>query len=115
MSWDDDGAVALFGGVGYSDRTKDTEGFSSPNACAYCGSDVLLPASLFRVTNLNWMGDVNADTEREWVDYDTDALIDAMLQANTRPTRHCTTAVTNSRYPIPRVVRPWRKRFLWRT
>ncbi len=83
VSWDDDGAVALFGGVGYSDRTKDTEGFSSPNACAYCGSDVLLPASLFRVTNFNWMGDVNADTEREWVDYDTDALIDAMIQANT--------------------------------
>ena len=83
VSWDDDGAVALFGGVGYSDRTKDTEGFSSPNACAYCGSDVILPASLFRVTHFNWMGDVNADTEREWVDYDTDALIDAMLVANT--------------------------------
>ena len=83
VSWNDDGAVALFGGVGYSDRTKDTEGFSSPNACAYCGSDVILPASLFRVTNFNFMGDVNADTEREWVDYDTDALIDAMLQANT--------------------------------
>jgi iron complex outermembrane receptor protein len=83
VSWNDDGAVALFGGVGYSDRTKDTEGFSSPNACAYCGSDVLLPASLFRVTNFNWMGDVNADTEREWVDYDTDALIAAMIEANT--------------------------------
>src|SRR3954469_17489483 len=83
VSWDDDGAIALFGGVGYSDRTKDTEGFTSPNACAYCGSDVILPASLFHVTNFNWMGDVNADTEREWVDYDTDALIDAMLQANT--------------------------------
>ena len=83
VSWDDDGAVALFGGVGYSDRTKDTEGFSSPNACAYCGSDVILPASLFHVTHFNWMGNVNADTEREWVDYDTDALIDAMLQANT--------------------------------
>jgi iron complex outermembrane receptor protein len=83
VSWDNDGAVALFGGVGYSDRTKDTEGFTSPNACAYCGSDVILPASLFRVTHLNWMGNVNADTEREWVDYDTDALIAAMIQANT--------------------------------
>src|SRR4051812_45439608 len=83
VSWDDDGAVSLFGGVGYSDRTKDTEGFSSPNACAYCGSDVILPASLFRVTHFDFMGDVSADTEREWVDYDTDALIDAMLQANT--------------------------------
>jgi iron complex outermembrane recepter protein len=83
VSWDDDGAVALFGGLGYSDRTKDTEGFSTPNACAYCGSDVILPASLFRVTHYDWMGDVNADTERQWVDYDTDALIAAMIEANT--------------------------------
>jgi iron complex outermembrane receptor protein len=82
-SWDNDGSVALFGGVGYSDRTKDTEGFSSPNACAYCGSDVILPASLFHVTHFNWMGDVGAHTEREWVDYNTDALVAAMLQANT--------------------------------
>jgi TonB-dependent receptor len=81
-SWDA-GAVSLYGGIGYSDRTKDTEGFSSPNACAYCGSDVLLPASLFRVTDFNFMGNVGANTVREWVDYDTDALVDAMLLANT--------------------------------
>jgi iron complex outermembrane receptor protein len=82
-SWDDGGAVALYGGLGYSDRTKDTEGFSIPNACAYCGSDVLLPPELFRVTDFNFMADVGADTEREWVDYDTNALVDAMLLANT--------------------------------
>jgi len=83
MSWDDDGAVAFFGGVGYSDRTKDTDGFSSPNACAYCGSDVLLPASLFHVTHFDFMGDIGASTERQWVDYNTDALVDAMILANT--------------------------------
>jgi iron complex outermembrane receptor protein len=83
LSWDDDGAIAFFGGVGYSDRTKDTDGFTSPNACAYCGSDVILPASLFRVTHFNFMGDIGANTEREWVDYDTDALVDAMILANT--------------------------------
>jgi iron complex outermembrane recepter protein len=83
VSWDNDGAVTLFGGVGYSDRTKDTDGFSTPNGCAYCGSDVILPSSLFRVTHFNFMGDVDANTEREWVDYDTDALVDAMLLANT--------------------------------
>jgi iron complex outermembrane receptor protein len=83
LSWDDDGAVAFFGGVGYSDRTKDTDGFTSPNPCAYCGSDVILPASLFRVTDFNFMGDVGANTVREWVDYDTDALVEAMLLANT--------------------------------
>jgi iron complex outermembrane receptor protein len=83
LSWDDDGAVALFGGAGYSDRTKDTNGFTSKNPCAYCGSDVILPASLFHVTHFDFMGDVGANTEREWVDYDTDALVDAMLAANT--------------------------------
>lgn len=83
LSWDDDGAVAFFGGLGYSDRTKDTDGFTSANPCAYCGSDVLMPASLFRPTHFNFMGDINANTEREWVDYDTNALVDAMLAANT--------------------------------
>ena len=83
VSWEDDGAVAVYGGVGYSDRTKDTEGYSSPNACAYCGSDVLLPPELFRVTDFNFMSGVGGNTEREWVDYDTNALVDAMLLANT--------------------------------
>jgi iron complex outermembrane recepter protein len=82
-SWDDEGAVALFGGVGYSDRKKETHGFASPNACAYCGSDVIMPASLFHPTHFDFMGDIGANTEREWVDYDTDALVDAMLAANT--------------------------------
>jgi TonB-dependent receptor len=81
-SWDTGGAVVVYGGLGYSDRTKDTEGFSSPNVCAYCGSDVLLPPELFRVTDFNFMEDVAADTEREWVDYDTDALVEAMLLLN---------------------------------
>jgi iron complex outermembrane receptor protein len=83
LAWDNEGPVGFFGGVGYSDRTKETDGFTSPNPCAYCGSDVLLPASLFRVTDFDFMSDVGANTEREWVDYDTDALVDAMLLANT--------------------------------
>jgi TonB-dependent receptor len=83
LAWNDDGAVGLFGGVGYSDRTKDTDGFTSANPCAYCGSDVILPASLVRVTHFDFMSDIGANTEREWVDYDTDALVEAMLLANT--------------------------------
>jgi TonB-dependent receptor len=83
LSWDNDGAVAFFAGLGYSDRTKDTDGFTSANPCAYCGSDVILPSALFHPTHFNFMGGVNANTEREWVDYDTDALVDAMLAANT--------------------------------
>lgn len=83
LAWDDDGPVAFFGGAGYSEREKETHGFMSPNPCAYCGSDVILPASLFRVTDFDFMGDIGANTVREWVDYDTDALVDAMLQANT--------------------------------
>ena len=83
ISWDNDGAVALFGGVGYSQRTKDTGGFTSANPCAYCGSDVILPSSLFHVTHFDFMGDVGANTEREWVDYNTNELVNAMLAANT--------------------------------
>ena len=83
VSWDNEGAAAFFGGVGYSDRTKDTAGFTSANPCAYCGSDVILPSALFHPTHFNFMGGVNANTEREWVDYDTNALVDAMLVANT--------------------------------
>jgi len=49
-------AVSAFAGAGYSERTKRTTGFTEPNACAYCGSDVVLPAGLFTPTNYNFFG-----------------------------------------------------------
>jgi len=81
--WNDGGDISLFGGVGYSSRTKETEGFTEPNACAYCGSDVVLPASLFKVTDTNFFGGAAGGNTSHWVDYDTDALFAALMTLNT--------------------------------
>lgn len=86
-----DGAdVMVLGGLGYSDRTKATTGFTEPNACAYCGSDVPLPASLFTPTNFNLFGGRDGGNASNWVDYDTNALFDQLLALNATadPTAH---------------------------
>jgi TonB-dependent receptor len=79
----DGGDVILYGGLGYSDRTKATLGFTEPNPCAYCGSDVPLPASLFTPTNYNLFGGRGGGNATNWVDYSTNALFDTMLALNT--------------------------------
>ena len=81
-SWDDGGAVSAFAGVGYSERTKATTGFTEPNQCAYCGSDVVLPSNLFTPTNFNFFGGKAGGNTADWVDYDADALFQAMLGLN---------------------------------
>ena len=78
----DGGDVAVFGGFGYSDRTKSTQGFMEPNACAYCGSDVLLPASLFTPTHYNFFGGRGGGNATDWVDYNARALFDTLLGLN---------------------------------
>ncbi|HEX2584113.1 MAG TPA: TonB-dependent receptor, partial [Steroidobacteraceae bacterium] len=87
--WNDGGDISLFGGLGYSSRTKETKGYTEPNACAYCGSDVLLPASLFKPTTYNFFGGAGGNTSN-WVDYDTDALFAALQTLNTtaNPAQH---------------------------
>ena len=75
----DGGDVTVFGGFGYSDRTKATTGFTEPNACAYCGSDVLLPASLFTPTNYNFFGGRGGGNATDWVDYNANALFNTLL------------------------------------
>ena len=79
----DGGDVVVFGGLGYSDRTKATTGFTEPNACAYCGSDVPLPASLFTPTHYNIFGGRGGGNATNWVDYDTNALFNELLKLNT--------------------------------
>ena len=79
----DGGEVSVFGGFGYSERTKKTTGFTEPNACAYCGSDVLLPASLFTPTNYNFFGGRGGGNAGNWVDYNANALFDELLKLNT--------------------------------
>ncbi|WP_255586599.1 TonB-dependent receptor [Hephaestia mangrovi] len=79
-SWDG-GSITAYAGVGYSDRTKKTIGFKEPNVCAYCGSDVPLPASLFSPTNYNFFGGTGGNTD-DWVDYNTDQLFQTMIGLN---------------------------------
>lgn len=81
-SWDDGGAISAFTGVGYSERTKQTTGFTEPNQCAYCGSDVVLPSSLFTPTNFNWFGGKGGGNTSDWVDYNTSDLFQTMLGLN---------------------------------
>ena len=81
--WDDGGAISAFGGLGYSERTKTTIGFVEPNSCAYCGSDVVLPSSLFTPTNYNFFGNRVGGNTNNWVDYNAQALFNAMVAANT--------------------------------
>jgi TonB-dependent receptor len=81
-SWDDGGAISAFTGVGYSERTKQTTGFTEPNQCAYCGSDVALPSSLFTPTNFNWFGGKGGGNTSDWVDYNTSDLFQTMLGLN---------------------------------
>lgn len=81
-SWDDGGAISAFSGVGYSERTKQTTGFTEPNQCAYCGSDVALPSSLFTPTNFNWFGGKGGGNTSDWVDYNTSDLFQTMLGLN---------------------------------
>ena len=77
------GDVTVFGGAGYSERTKRTTGFTEPNACAYCGSDVVLPAVLFTPTNYNFFGGRGGGNATNWVDYNANALFDELLTLNT--------------------------------
>jgi iron complex outermembrane receptor protein len=79
----DGGDVAVYGGLGYSHRTKETTGFTEPNACAYCGSDVVLPASLFTPTNYNIFGGRGGGNATNWVDYNANALFDELVTLNT--------------------------------
>jgi iron complex outermembrane receptor protein len=78
----DGGDVIVYGGFGYSDRTKETKGLTEPNGCAYCGSDVPLPASLFTPTNYNIFGGRGGGNATNWVDYNANALFDEMLTLN---------------------------------
>jgi iron complex outermembrane receptor protein len=82
LKWDG-GDVSVFGGAGYSDRTKKTTGFTEPNACAYCGSDVVLPASSFSPTDYHFFGGRGGGNATDWVDYNARALFNELLTLNT--------------------------------
>ncbi|MBW6526487.1 TonB-dependent receptor [Sphingomonas sp. RHCKR7] len=75
-------AVTAYGGGGYSQRTKATTGYTEDNQCAYCGSDVVLPSSLFTPTDYNWFGGRAGGNTSDWVKYDTGQLYQTMFDLN---------------------------------
>lgn len=81
-SWDG-GQITAYAGLGYSDRTKTTTGYTEPNACAYCGSDVLTPASLFTPTTYNFFGGAAGGNTANWVDYNAGQLFQTLTGLNT--------------------------------
>jgi len=78
----DGGQITVYGGVGYSSRTKNTTGFTEPNACAYCGSDVLLPSSLFTPTTYNFFDGAAGGNTSNWVDYNAANLFQTVIGLN---------------------------------
>jgi TonB-dependent receptor len=75
--WAPEGNVTVYGGLASEKRTKTIITNSMPfdQQCAYCGSDRVLPESLFSNTNMNFFSSHSGDVVRDWVAYDPLALI----------------------------------------
>lgn len=84
----DGGAIVAYAGIGFEDRSKDTDAtsFNAPpvNGSSYCitGCDghIILPSSIFHATNYNLLAGEGGDIVRDWIDYDTKDLIAALKQ-----------------------------------
>ncbi|CAM3211492.1 TonB-dependent receptor [Asticcacaulis taihuensis] len=80
--WAPEGAVTLYAGLASEQRTKTITTNSMPfgQQCAYCGSDRVLPESLFSNTNMNFFSSHSGNIIRDWVAYDPIALINQVKQ-----------------------------------
>ena len=80
--WAPGGAVTVYGGVASEQRTKKITTNSTPGSeqCAYCGSDRVLPQSLFHNTNMDFFSSYNGNIIRDWVGYDPLAVIQQVAQ-----------------------------------
>jgi TonB-dependent receptor len=76
--WAPEGSATLYAGIASEQRTKTLTSNSTPGGeqCAYCGSDRVLPESLFSNTNMNFFASEGGDIVRDWVAYDPLALIE---------------------------------------
>ncbi|EGF89679.1 tonB-dependent receptor family protein [Asticcacaulis biprosthecium C19] len=75
--WAPEGDVTLFAGIASQKRVKTITAFSTPGGeqCAYCGSDRVLPQSLFFNTDMNFFASHDGNIIRDWVGYDPLAVI----------------------------------------
>lgn len=76
------GAFTFYGGAFKNNRTKTINGAEMPfgQQCAYCGSDRVLPESLFSPTDRGFFSGYDGDIVRDWVIYDPDALVQQVDQ-----------------------------------
>lgn len=75
--WAPEGAVTLYSGIASEQRTKTITTNSTPGGeqCAYCGSDRVLPTSLFHSTDMGFFESHNGNVIRDWIAYDPLAVI----------------------------------------
>ncbi|WP_235074250.1 TonB-dependent receptor [Asticcacaulis sp. AC466] len=80
--WSPEGNVTLYGGIASENRTKTITTNSTPGGeqCAYCGSDRVLPQSLFSNTNMDFFASHSGNIIRDWVAYDPLAVIQQVAQ-----------------------------------
>ena len=71
------GNLTLAAGVMASSRIKSIVGYEMPfgQQCAYCGSNRVLPESLFEPTNRNFFASHDGNILRDWLIYDPYALV----------------------------------------
>lgn len=76
------GAFTFYGGAFKNNRTKTINGAEMPfgQQCAYCGSDRVLPESLFSPTDRYFFSGYDGNIERDWIYYDPDALVQQVDQ-----------------------------------
>ncbi|HTM82971.1 TonB-dependent receptor [Asticcacaulis sp.] len=75
--WAPEGVVTLYAGIASEQRTKTINSNSTPGGeqCAYCGSDRVLPESLFSNTSMDFFSSHSGNIIRDWVSYDPLALL----------------------------------------
>jgi iron complex outermembrane receptor protein len=80
--WNPGGAIKVYGGMAYADRSKRADSIAQPPAsqCAFCGGTtyVPLPSSLFTTTPNNWFPGYRGNTIRQWIDYDPRTFTQAL-------------------------------------
>ncbi|MFT4089116.1 MAG: TonB-dependent receptor [Asticcacaulis sp.] len=78
--WAPAGDWTLFAGMALQERKKTITAAEMPfgQQCAYCDSNFVLSPSLFAPTNRNFFESHNGDILRDWLIYDTNAVIAAV-------------------------------------
>ncbi|WP_246050658.1 TonB-dependent receptor [Asticcacaulis tiandongensis] len=78
--WTPDSKWSIFAGMGLQERTKTVVAAEMPfgQQCAYCDSNFVLSPSLFQNTNRNFFDSHNGNVLRDWLIYDTTAVIAAV-------------------------------------